>query len=157
MGRGRTKVAHRVERGKVIKAPRGLERGSCGRARMVGNEDRSRKPRVDTRKKDNLERNSRGDGGFTVSKAARRGDTRSGRTPRGLTATRYRRFMKIAVSLWAWFKCDYANHRLNVNSEERCRRAQVGPVEPLTQGGVTLGPEPGANFCYLGGEGEFCP
>jgi hypothetical protein len=44
--RGRTKVAHRVERGKVIGAPRGLEWACCGRARMVGDEGRSRKPRV---------------------------------------------------------------------------------------------------------------
>jgi hypothetical protein len=27
-----------------------------------------------------------------------------------------------------WFKCDCANHGLNVDGEERCRRAQVGPV-----------------------------
>ena len=37
-------------------------------------------------------------------------------------------YMKIAVLLWAWFKCDCANHRLNVNGEERCRWAQVAPV-----------------------------
>jgi hypothetical protein len=87
--------------------------------------------------------------------------------------------MKIGVSFWTWFKCDYTNHRLNVDGEERCRRTQVGPVgdkigspcPPLTkmspveswvrltrayaaQGGVTLGPEQGElgpNFCYLGG------
>ena len=44
--------------------------------------------------------NSRGDGGFIVGKAARGHDTRSDGTPRDLTATRCRRFMKIAVSLW---------------------------------------------------------
>jgi hypothetical protein len=59
--RGRTKVAHRVERGKVIGAPRGLEWGSCGRARIVGDEGRSMKPRVTLEKKDNLECNSRGE------------------------------------------------------------------------------------------------
>jgi hypothetical protein len=81
-------------------------------------------------------------------------------------------------------ECDWSivrklpNHRLNVDGEERCRRAQVGPVgdkigsprPPLTkvsqgepgvsltrahaaQGGVNLGPEQGelgANFCHLG-------
>jgi hypothetical protein len=41
--RGRTKVAHRVEGGKVIRAPRkGAGVGNCGRVRMVGNEGRSR-------------------------------------------------------------------------------------------------------------------
>ena len=44
--RGRTQVAHRVEKGKMIGAPRGLEWGSCRRARMVGGEGRSRKPQV---------------------------------------------------------------------------------------------------------------
>jgi hypothetical protein len=37
----------------------------------------------DTRKKDNLECNNRGDGGFIVGKAARGRDTRSGGTPQG--------------------------------------------------------------------------
>ena len=46
----------------------------------------------------------------------------------GLAATRCRRFMNIAVSLWAYFKCDCANHWLNVDCEERCGRHQVGPV-----------------------------
>ena len=50
--RSRTKVAHRVEGGKVIGAPRkGLEWGSCGRARIVGDEGRSRKPRVTLERK----------------------------------------------------------------------------------------------------------
>jgi hypothetical protein len=42
--RGRTKVAHLVEGGKVIRAPRkgGPEWGSCERARMVRVEERSR-------------------------------------------------------------------------------------------------------------------
>jgi hypothetical protein len=39
--------------------------------------------------------------GPIVGKAVRGRDTRSGGTPRCLTATRYRRFMKIAVSMWA--------------------------------------------------------
>jgi hypothetical protein len=38
---------------------------------MVGGEGRSREAASDTRKKENLECNSRGDGGFIVSKAAR--------------------------------------------------------------------------------------
>ena len=97
----RTKVAHRVKRGKMIRALKRLEWGSYGRARMVGDEGRSRKPRVTLERKDNLECNSRGDGGFIVGKAARGRDTRLGGTPRGLAATRCRRFMKIAVLLWA--------------------------------------------------------
>jgi hypothetical protein len=45
-----------------------------------------------------LECNSRGGTeDFIVGKAARGRDTRSGRTPRGLTVTRCRRFMKIVV------------------------------------------------------------
>ena len=80
---------------------RGLEWGSCGRARIVGDEGRSRKPRVTLERKITWSANSRGDGGFIVGKAARGRDTRLGETPRGLTATICRRFMKIAVSLWA--------------------------------------------------------
>ena len=64
------------------------------RARMAGDEGRSRKPRVTLERKDNLECNSRGDGGFIVGKAARGRDTRLGGTPRDLAATRCRRFMK---------------------------------------------------------------
>src|SRR2546421_7975196 len=78
-------------------------------------------------------------------------------------------FMKITVSLWTYFKCDCANHRLIVDGGERCRRTQVGLVggkigtrPPLTkvssgephprltrahvaQGGVTLGSEQGTS------------
>jgi hypothetical protein len=52
--------------------------------------------------------------------------------------------MKIAVPLWADFKCDCANHRLNGGA--RLSRAHAA------QGGVTLGPEQGelgVNFCIL--------
>jgi hypothetical protein len=51
---------------------------------MVGDEGRSRKPRVTLEGKDNLECNSRGDEGFIAGKAARGRDTRSDGTPRGL-------------------------------------------------------------------------
>jgi hypothetical protein len=67
---------------------------------MVGDEGRSKKPRVTLERKITRSATGEGDGGFIVGKAARWRDTRSGRTPRGLTATRRRRFMKIAVSLW---------------------------------------------------------
>jgi hypothetical protein len=62
--RSRTKVAHRVERGKVIGAPRGLEWGRCGRARAVRDEGRSKKPRVTLERKITWKCNSRGDGGL---------------------------------------------------------------------------------------------
>jgi hypothetical protein len=79
--------------------------------------------------RNNLERNSRGDGGFIVAKAARGRDTRSGGTPRRFDSDKMSALYDIAVSLWAKFKCDCANHRLNINGEERYRRTQVGPVE----------------------------
>jgi hypothetical protein len=56
VNRGRTKVAHRVERGKVHQG--GWIGAAAARARMVRDEGRSRKPRA-TRKNDNLECNSR--------------------------------------------------------------------------------------------------
>jgi hypothetical protein len=62
VNRGKTKVAHRVERGKVIKALRGLEWGSCGRARMIKDEGRSRKPRVTLEKKITWNATAEGDG-----------------------------------------------------------------------------------------------
>jgi hypothetical protein len=63
--------------------------------------DDLRKPRVTLERKITWSATVEGDGGFIVNKAARGRDTRSGGTPRDLAATRCRRFMKIAVSLWA--------------------------------------------------------
>jgi hypothetical protein len=64
-------------------------------------EGRSRKARVTLERKNNLECNSRGDGGFIVGKAARGVIPDQVGRLEGWTATRCRRFMKIAVSLWA--------------------------------------------------------
>jgi hypothetical protein len=63
-GRGRTKSLIDLKAVKVIRAPRGPEWSSCGRARMVGDEGRSRKPRVTLERKITWERNSREDGGL---------------------------------------------------------------------------------------------
>jgi hypothetical protein len=72
---------------------RGVKWGSYGRTRMVGDEGRSRKPRVTTRKKSDLA-TSRGDGGFIVSKAARKRDTSK------LDSYEMSPLYKITVSLW---------------------------------------------------------
>jgi hypothetical protein len=48
---------------------------------MVRDEERSRRSRVILERKITWSANSREDGGFIVSKAARRRDTRSGGTP----------------------------------------------------------------------------
>jgi hypothetical protein len=65
---------------------------------MVRDEERSRKSRVILERKITWSANSREDGGFIVSKAARRRNTdQVGR----LEVMRCRRLVKIAVSLWA--------------------------------------------------------
>ena len=48
---------------------------------MVGDEGRSRKPRVTLERKITWSVTAEGDGGFIVGKAARGRDTRSGGTP----------------------------------------------------------------------------
>jgi hypothetical protein len=98
-----------------------LEWGSCGQARMVGGEGRSKKLRVIiTRRKDNLECNSREDGGFRLAK--QQGGAIPDRTERleALECDKMSLLYKTAVSQWACFKCYSANLQLNVDSEERC-------------------------------------
>ena len=53
MNRGRTKVAHRVEGGKAIRAPKkgGWSGAAAGEPKMVRDEGQSRKPRVTLERK----------------------------------------------------------------------------------------------------------
>jgi hypothetical protein len=46
--------------------------------------------------------------------------------PRDIPAMRCRRFMK-SLSLWAWFKCDCANHWLNVDGGGALSTGPNGP------------------------------
>jgi hypothetical protein len=75
----RTKVAHRVEGGKVIGAPRkGAGVGQQQASEIVGDEGRSRKPRVTLERQITWNATAEGTGGFIAGKAARGRDTRSG-------------------------------------------------------------------------------
>jgi hypothetical protein len=77
--RGWTKVA-RVERGKMMGAPRGLEWDSRGRARIVGDEGQSRKPRVTLERK--ITWSATTEGLYSWQSGEGRDNPRSGGTPR---------------------------------------------------------------------------
>jgi hypothetical protein len=90
---------------------------------MVGDEERSRKPRVTLEKKDNLECNSRGGRGLYSWQSGE-----GARYPIRWNAPRFgsdemsplyeNRCLTVGL-----VQCNCANHRVNVDVKKRCRRA----------------------------------
>jgi hypothetical protein len=111
---------------------------------MIRGEERSKKPRVTLERKDNLKYNNRKDEGLYSWQSGKGRDTYlTGRDASRCDSDEISLFCENRLSHCELsFKYDSANHQLNIDGEERCRR--VG----LEQGELE------ADFSHLGNKSD---